>query len=160
MTLTPGMVVQASRSASDGGVVFRPFSWTWVSSPHPISCLYADRRTAITRHLTANGVQFQGSRPRCANRFGRPTGGQSPPLADLAEQVDRLCVELRSKQRSGVRDRLSHSTPHKQADVIEMQHRLGIVLSRHADEDGATIFRQACLMGLEGCHVEFAGDDL
>jgi hypothetical protein len=28
--------------------------------------------------------------------------------------------------------------------------RLGIVLSDHTDEDGTTIFRQACLMGLEG----------
>jgi bifunctional non-homologous end joining protein LigD len=28
--------------------------------------------------------------------------------------------------------------------------RLGIVLSDHTDEDGATIFRQACVMGLEG----------
>jgi bifunctional non-homologous end joining protein LigD len=28
--------------------------------------------------------------------------------------------------------------------------RLGIVLSDHTDEDGATIFRQACHMGLEG----------
>ena len=27
---------------------------------------------------------------------------------------------------------------------------LGIVLSEHTDEDGATIFRQACVMGLEG----------
>jgi ATP dependent DNA ligase domain len=28
--------------------------------------------------------------------------------------------------------------------------RLGIVLSDHTDEDGAVIFRQACVMGLEG----------
>jgi hypothetical protein len=28
--------------------------------------------------------------------------------------------------------------------------RLGIVLSDHTDDDGATIFRQACRMGLEG----------
>jgi bifunctional non-homologous end joining protein LigD len=28
--------------------------------------------------------------------------------------------------------------------------RLGIVLSDHADDDGAAIFRQACVMGLEG----------
>jgi bifunctional non-homologous end joining protein LigD len=28
--------------------------------------------------------------------------------------------------------------------------RLGIVLSDHTDEDGTTIFRQACKMGLEG----------
>jgi bifunctional non-homologous end joining protein LigD len=28
--------------------------------------------------------------------------------------------------------------------------RFGIVLSDHTDEDGATIFRQACRMGLEG----------
>jgi bifunctional non-homologous end joining protein LigD len=28
--------------------------------------------------------------------------------------------------------------------------RLGIVLSDHTDEDGATIFRQACKLGLEG----------
>ena len=28
--------------------------------------------------------------------------------------------------------------------------RLGIVLSDHTDDDGATISRQACLMGLEG----------
>jgi hypothetical protein len=28
--------------------------------------------------------------------------------------------------------------------------RLGIVLSDHTDEDGSTIFRQACVMGLEG----------
>jgi ATP-dependent DNA ligase len=28
--------------------------------------------------------------------------------------------------------------------------RLGIVLSDHTDDDGATIFRHACLMGLEG----------
>jgi bifunctional non-homologous end joining protein LigD len=28
--------------------------------------------------------------------------------------------------------------------------RLGIVLSDHTDEDGATIFRHACRMGLEG----------
>jgi bifunctional non-homologous end joining protein LigD len=28
--------------------------------------------------------------------------------------------------------------------------RLGIVLSDHTDEDGATIFRHACVMGLEG----------
>jgi bifunctional non-homologous end joining protein LigD len=30
------------------------------------------------------------------------------------------------------------------------KRRLGIVLSEHTDEDGATIFRQACKMGLEG----------
>jgi bifunctional non-homologous end joining protein LigD len=30
------------------------------------------------------------------------------------------------------------------------QRRVGIVLSEHTDEDGATIFRQACTMGLEG----------
>jgi bifunctional non-homologous end joining protein LigD len=28
--------------------------------------------------------------------------------------------------------------------------RLGIVLSDHTDDDGATIFRHACRMGLEG----------
>jgi ATP-dependent DNA ligase len=28
--------------------------------------------------------------------------------------------------------------------------RLGIVLSDHTDEDGATIFRHACKLGLEG----------
>ena len=28
--------------------------------------------------------------------------------------------------------------------------RLGIVLSDHTDDDGTTIFRQACRMGLEG----------
>jgi bifunctional non-homologous end joining protein LigD len=28
--------------------------------------------------------------------------------------------------------------------------RLGIVLSDHTDDDGATIFRHACVMGLEG----------
>jgi bifunctional non-homologous end joining protein LigD len=28
--------------------------------------------------------------------------------------------------------------------------RLGIVLSEHTDEDGATIFQQGCKMGLEG----------
>ena len=28
--------------------------------------------------------------------------------------------------------------------------RLGIVLSDHTDDDGTTIFRQACVMGLEG----------
>jgi bifunctional non-homologous end joining protein LigD len=28
--------------------------------------------------------------------------------------------------------------------------QLGIVLSDHTDDDGATIFRQACRMGLEG----------
>jgi bifunctional non-homologous end joining protein LigD len=30
------------------------------------------------------------------------------------------------------------------------KRRLGIVLSDHSGEDGATIFRQACVMGLEG----------
>jgi bifunctional non-homologous end joining protein LigD len=30
------------------------------------------------------------------------------------------------------------------------KRRLGIVLSEHTDEDGATIFQQACKMGLEG----------
>jgi bifunctional non-homologous end joining protein LigD len=30
------------------------------------------------------------------------------------------------------------------------KRRLGIVLSGHTDEDGATIFRQACKLGLEG----------
>jgi bifunctional non-homologous end joining protein LigD len=30
------------------------------------------------------------------------------------------------------------------------KRRLGIVLSEHTGEDGATIFRQACRMGLEG----------
>jgi bifunctional non-homologous end joining protein LigD len=30
------------------------------------------------------------------------------------------------------------------------RRRLGIVLSEHTDEDGATIFQQACRMGLEG----------
>jgi bifunctional non-homologous end joining protein LigD len=30
------------------------------------------------------------------------------------------------------------------------RRRLGIVLSTHTDEDGATIFQQACKMGLEG----------
>jgi bifunctional non-homologous end joining protein LigD len=30
------------------------------------------------------------------------------------------------------------------------RRRVGIVLSAHATEDGATIFQQACRMGLEG----------
>jgi bifunctional non-homologous end joining protein LigD len=30
------------------------------------------------------------------------------------------------------------------------RRRVGIVLSEHTVDDGATIFRQACLMGLEG----------
>jgi hypothetical protein len=30
------------------------------------------------------------------------------------------------------------------------KRRAGIVLSQHTDEDGTTIFRQACKMGLEG----------
>jgi bifunctional non-homologous end joining protein LigD len=30
------------------------------------------------------------------------------------------------------------------------KRRLGMVLSEHTDEDGATIYRQACRMGLEG----------
>jgi ATP-dependent DNA ligase len=28
--------------------------------------------------------------------------------------------------------------------------RVGIVLSEHTDEDGVTVFRHACVMGLEG----------
>jgi hypothetical protein len=35
--------------------------------------------------------------------------------------------------------------------------RLGIVLSDHTDDDGATVFRRACKMGLEGHRVEAAG---
>jgi hypothetical protein len=34
--------------------------------------------------------------------------------------------------------------------------RLGIVLSDHTDDDGATIFRQACVMGLRGDRVKAA----
>jgi bifunctional non-homologous end joining protein LigD len=30
------------------------------------------------------------------------------------------------------------------------KRRIGIVLSDHTDEDGATIFQQACKLGLEG----------
>jgi bifunctional non-homologous end joining protein LigD len=30
------------------------------------------------------------------------------------------------------------------------KRRLGIVISKHTDEDGALIFRHACKMGLEG----------
>jgi hypothetical protein len=30
------------------------------------------------------------------------------------------------------------------------KRQIGIVLSEHADEDGATIFQEACKMGLEG----------
>jgi bifunctional non-homologous end joining protein LigD len=30
------------------------------------------------------------------------------------------------------------------------KRRIGIVMSAHTDEDGATIFQQACRMGLEG----------
>jgi bifunctional non-homologous end joining protein LigD len=30
------------------------------------------------------------------------------------------------------------------------KRRLGIVISEHTDDDGATIFQQACRMGLEG----------
>jgi bifunctional non-homologous end joining protein LigD len=30
------------------------------------------------------------------------------------------------------------------------KRRIGIVLSEHTDEDGATIFREACRLGLEG----------
>jgi ATP-dependent DNA ligase len=30
------------------------------------------------------------------------------------------------------------------------RRRVGIVLSKHTDEDGAAIFQQACRMGLEG----------
>ena len=36
------------------------------------------------------------------------------------------------------------------ARLLGSKRRLGIVLSEHTDEDGATIFRQACRMGLEG----------
>jgi ATP-dependent DNA ligase len=30
------------------------------------------------------------------------------------------------------------------------KRRIGIVISEHTDEDGATIFQEACRMGLEG----------
>jgi bifunctional non-homologous end joining protein LigD len=38
---------------------------------------------------------------------------------------------------------------HRLAKLVG-KRRLGIVLSTHTEEDGATIFRQACAMGLEG----------
>ena len=37
-----------------------------------------------------------------------------------------------------------------------MRRPVGIVLSEHTADDGATIFRQACVMGLEGSRVEAA----
>jgi ATP-dependent DNA ligase len=54
----------------------------------------------------------------------------------------------------------ARSTPHlgavtgrirkKRLRKLLAKRRLGIVLSEHADEDGATIFRHACKLGLEG----------
>jgi ATP-dependent DNA ligase len=38
----------------------------------------------------------------------------------------------------------------KQLARLLARRRVGIVLSHHTDEDGATIFRQACVLGLEG----------
>ena len=38
----------------------------------------------------------------------------------------------------------------KRLATLLARRRLGIVLSEHTADDGATIFRQACLMGLEG----------
>jgi hypothetical protein len=38
----------------------------------------------------------------------------------------------------------------KRLTTLVARRRTGIVLSTHAADDGATIFRQACKMGLEG----------
>jgi bifunctional non-homologous end joining protein LigD len=38
----------------------------------------------------------------------------------------------------------------KQLSRLVGKRRLGIVLSEHTDEEGATIFREACKTGLEG----------
>lgn len=38
----------------------------------------------------------------------------------------------------------------KQLARLLGKRRIGIVMSAHTDEDGATIFQQACKMGLEG----------
>jgi hypothetical protein len=96
MIPTPGTVARVSRSASDGAAVFRPFLWTWGSSPRPISSSYANRRIAITRLPTATGAPFQASRPNRANRFGEPSNAQSlqrderPPVSRFHErQLDR-----------------------------------------------------------------------
>ena len=51
---------------------------------------------------------------------------------------------------STARTRLPLSDRKKRLARLLSGRRLGIVLSGHTDDNGATVFRQACVMGLEG----------
>jgi bifunctional non-homologous end joining protein LigD len=52
---------------------------------------------------------------------------------------------------TGIRRRgLSLADRKKRLARLVGKRRIGIVISEHTDEDGATIFQEACRMGLEG----------
>jgi ATP-dependent DNA ligase len=70
--------------------------------------------------------------------------------------VGRPCLERRSAKASSASldgedlRGLPLGDRKKRLARLLGKRRLGIVLSEHTDEDGATIFLQACKMGLEG----------
>jgi len=95
----PGTVAQASRFASDGAGVFRPFWRIWGSSPLPISSSCANTRTATTSLPTASGrLLLQASRPKSTNPVGRGTVAASA-RRDASDKVAyQGCYLLRPRR--------------------------------------------------------------
>jgi ATP dependent DNA ligase domain len=83
-------------------------------------------------------------------RLGRTP---QPTIQEDNHVVRHIVPSLRSRgERCSTRcgPRACGTRGHRPARWAFGRPRLGIVLSAHTAEDGATIFRQACKMGLEG----------
>ena len=52
--------------------------------------------------------------------------------------------------KAGTSERCPYATEKKRLARLVGKRRLGTVISEHTDDDGATIFQQACRMGPEG----------
>jgi hypothetical protein len=92
----------------------------------------------------ATGCRFAATATQCVCSRGVATTGASAIRRSRARRPLCSARRLRSIGRPwcarGWRRRVQCSAP----------PRLGIVLSAHTGDDGATIFQQACKLGLEG----------
>jgi hypothetical protein len=116
-----------------------------------VTCPSSRPSKADSRRPGRIDARDQAPRPRAQVRGDRDAVRLSPAAATIGAPAIRHAVRLDLLELDGEDLRaLPLVDRKKRVARLLGRRRLGIVLSEHTDEDGATIFQRACKMGLEG----------
>jgi hypothetical protein len=87
-------------------------------------------------------------KPSCADQMAWPCSTRTTAEAPSRKRCSTPSIYSNLMVRTSVC--LAAAVPPEESGGLVARHSVGIVLSAHTTEDDATIFQQACRMGLEG----------